>query len=109
MIREFEMLWVKESKHYAKSEKNPYLKIHKKCEINLTRIPEYGKSDFCQATYPLVRIYKILPRKRIKLNYCKKLFFFLIHLFAQAILVMKKWDIEKIKPTFIASVLKVEH
>ena len=35
--------------------------------------------------------------------------FFLIHLFERAILVMKKWEIEKTKPTFIVSVLKVEY
>ena len=32
---------------------------------------------------------------------------FLIHLFAGAILLMKKLEIEKTKPTFILSVLKV--
>ena len=35
--------------------------------------------------------------------------FFLIHLFARDVLVMKKLEIEKTKPTFIISVLKVEH
>ena len=45
----------------------------------------------------------------IKLNYCKKVFFFLIHLLAKDVLVMKKLEIEKIKPTFIISVLKVEN
>ena len=45
----------------------------------------------------------------IKLNYCKKVFFFLIHLFARDVLVMKKLEIEKTKPTFIISVLKVEY
>ena len=35
--------------------------------------------------------------------------FFLIHLFARAILVMKKWEIKKTKPTFIVSVLKVDY
>ena len=38
--------------------------------------------------------------------------FFLIHLFARdvlAVLVMKKLEIEKTKPTFIISVLKVEY
>ena len=34
--------------------------------------------------------------------------FFLIHLFARDILIMKKLEIEKTKPTFIISVLKVE-
>ena len=45
----------------------------------------------------------------LKLNYCKKVFFFLVHLFARDILVMKKLEIEKTKPTFIISVLKVEY
>ena len=35
--------------------------------------------------------------------------FFLIHLFARDVLVMKKMEIEKTKPTFIISVLKVEY
>ena len=35
--------------------------------------------------------------------------FFLIHLFAIDVLVMKKLEIEKTKPTFIISVLKVEY
>ena len=36
----------------------------------------------------------------LKLNYCKKVFFFLIHLFAGDVLVMKKWEIKTTKPTF---------
>ena len=44
----------------------------------------------------------------LKLNYCKN-FFFLIHVFARDVLVMKKLEIEKAKPTFIISVLKVEY
>ena len=35
--------------------------------------------------------------------------FFLIHLFARDVLVIKKLEIEKTKPTFIISVLKVEN
>ena len=35
--------------------------------------------------------------------------FFLIHLFARDVLVMKKLEIEKTKPTFTISVLKVEY
>ena len=35
--------------------------------------------------------------------------FFLIHLFAPDVFVMKKLEIEKTKPTFIVSVLKVEY
>ena len=35
--------------------------------------------------------------------------FFLIHLFARDVLLMKKLEIEKTKPTFIISVLKVEY
>ena len=43
----------------------------------------------------------------LKLNYCKKLFF-LLHLFARDVLAMKMLEIEKTKPTFIISVLKVD-
>ena len=35
--------------------------------------------------------------------------FFLIHLFARDVLVMKKLETEKSKPTFTMSVLKVEY
>ena len=35
--------------------------------------------------------------------------FFLIHLFARDVLVMKKLEISKTKPIFITSVLKVEY
>ena len=35
--------------------------------------------------------------------------FFLIHLFARDIKLLKKLEIEKTKPTFIKSVLKVEY
>ena len=35
--------------------------------------------------------------------------FFLIHLFARDVLVMKNLEIEKTKPTSIISVLKVEY
>ena len=43
----------------------------------------------------------------VKLNYCKKVFIFLIHLFARHVFAMKKLEIETTKPTFIISVLKV--
>ena len=35
--------------------------------------------------------------------------FFFIHLFARDVLVVKKLEIEKTKPTFIISVLNVEY
>ena len=35
--------------------------------------------------------------------------FFLIHLFASDVLLMKKLEFEKTKPTFIISILKVEY
>ena len=35
--------------------------------------------------------------------------FFLIHLFARDVLVMKKMEIKKTKPTFSISALKVEY
>ena len=46
--------------------------------------------------------------ERNKAELLKEGVFFLIHLFARHILVMKKLEIEKTKPTFIISVLKVE-
>ena len=44
-----------------------------------------------------------------KAEYLQEGIFFLIHLFATDVLVMKKLEIEKTKPTFIISVLKVEY
>ena len=45
----------------------------------------------------------------IKAELLQEDFFFLIHLFVTDVLVMKKLEIEKTKPTFIISVLKVEY
>jgi hypothetical protein len=44
-----------------------------------------------------------------KAELLKEGIFFLIHLFARDILVMEKLEIEKTKPAFIISVLKVEN
>ena len=52
------------------------------------------------------------PRKKLvytKAELLQEGIFFLIHLFARDFLVMKKLEIEKTKPTFIISVLKVEY
>ena len=70
---------------------------------------DQAKSDLAFAVEKS-KSYVISKRlKTIKLNYCKKVFFFLINLFARAFLVMKKWEIEKPKPPFIVSVLKIEY
>ena len=45
----------------------------------------------------------------IKAELLQEGIFFLIHLFARAVLVMKNLEIKKTKPTFIVSVSKVEH
>ena len=45
----------------------------------------------------------------LKLNYLQEGIFILIHLFARYVLVMKKLEIKKTKPTFIISVIKVEY
>ena len=44
---------------------------------------------------------------KVKAELLKEAIFFLIHLFARDVLVTKKLEIEKTKPTFIISVLKV--
>ena len=52
----------------------------------------------------------ILAKERLaKAEIMKEGIFFLIHLFARNILVMKKLDFEKTKPSFIITVLKVEY
>ena len=50
---------------------------------------------------------KILKNTRAEL--LQEGIFFLIILFARDVLIMKKLEIEKTKPTFIISVLKVEY
>jgi hypothetical protein len=45
----------------------------------------------------------------IKAELLQEGIFFLIHFFARDVLVMKKLEIKKNKPTFIKSVLKVEY
>ena len=45
----------------------------------------------------------------IKAELLQEGIFFLVHLFARDVLVMKKLEIEKTKPTFIISVLKIEY
>ena len=52
----------------------------------------------------LFKHYKIIVAKAELLQ---EGIFFLIHLFARDVLVMKRLEIEKTKPTFIISVLKV--
>ena len=50
-----------------------------------------------------------LNKRPVKAELLQEGIFFLIHLFARDILVMKKLEIGKTKPTFIISVLKVKH
>ena len=71
-------------------------------------------SDFQVGTQ--VKLYLILLNTQayvvkylIKARLQKEGIFFLVHLFARDILLMKKLEIEKTKPTFIISVLKVEY
>ena len=45
----------------------------------------------------------------VKDEFLQESIFFLIHLFARDVLVMKKLEMEKTKPTFIISVSKVEY
>ena len=47
--------------------------------------------------------------KKAKAELLQEGIFFLDHLFAIGVLVMKKWEIENTKHTFIVSVLKVEN
>ena len=66
--------------------------------------------------YCLVYLSKKCKEKVMKSDHCLKIkvlllqesIFFLIHLFARDVLVIKKLEIETTKPTFIISVLKVD-
>ena len=49
-------------------------------------------------------VFKLFGASKAKLLQLK-----LIHLFARAILLMKKSEIERAKPTFIKSILKVDY
>ena len=53
--------------------------------------------------------YSVPTKKLHKAELMQEGIFFLIHLFARDVLVMEKLEIEKTKPTFIISVLKVEY
>ena len=52
---------------------------------------------------------KSYSREETKAELQQEGIFFLIRLFASDVLVMKKLEIEKTKPTLIISVLKVEY
>ena len=43
-------------------------------------------------------LFKFQKAFLLKLNYCKKVFFFLNHLFARDVLVMKSWKSKKLSP-----------
>ena len=56
-----------------------------------------------------INIYAPIKMNLTKAELLQEGIFFLIHLFARDVLVMKKLEIEKTKPTFIIPVLKVEY
>ena len=54
---------------------------------------------------PLIKIVKLFSKAEL----LEEGIFFLTNLFARDVLAMKKLEIEKTKPTFIVSVLKVAY
>ena len=66
-----------------------------------------------QSTYSKIKVLWTLIKfdwnKVTKAELLEEGIFFLIDLFARDVLVMKKLEIEKTKPTFIVSVLKVAY
>ena len=76
-----------------------------------------GNSIFEQQTQTTINFFsclvmkkKIRKKKLIdKAELLQECILFLVYLYARDILVMKKLEIEKTKPTFIKSVLKVEY
>ena len=70
----------------------------------------YHEIDFLHAIYDYEIIFFCGVMKVFnKAELLQEGIFFLIHLFAREVLVMKKLEIKKSKPTFIVSVLKVEY
>ena len=64
---------------------------------------------FQSLSTPDCKKYAKPARTHTKADLLQEGIFFLIHLFARDVLVMKKLEIKKIKPTFIISILKVEY
>ena len=82
--------------------------IHK-CHFNM-KYPVHSivwllKFDSILLTYTQSRV----QTRVTKAELLQEGIFFLIHLFARDVLLMKKLEIKKTKPTFIISVLKVEY
>ena len=72
------------------------------------KVIRVGIKTICYPFYLSKSLCNIKYCSSLKLNYCKK-FFFLIHLLVRDVLVMEKLEIQKTKPSFIISVLKVEY
>jgi hypothetical protein len=70
----------------------------------------YHEIDFLHAIYDYEIIFFCGVMKVFnKAELLQEFIFFRIHFFAREVLVMKKLEIKKSKPTFIVSVLKVEY
>ena len=70
----------------------------------------YHEIDFLHAIYDYEIIFFCGVMKVFnKAELLQEGIFFLIHLFAREVLVMKKLEIKKTKPTLMISVLKVEY
>ena len=70
---------------------------------------EIAHPDFERSVIPYSNRWQIIAIRLLKLNHCKKVFCFSSSHHLSDVLVMKKLEIEKTKPPFIISVLKVEY
>ena len=68
---------------------------------------EIAHPDFERSVIPYSNRWQIIAIRLLKLNHCKKVFCF-SSIYLSDVLVMKKLEIKKTKPTYIISVLKVE-
>ena len=82
-----------------------------RCALDLPLVQVILKVTNIQSMYILKRSVNLESKipSSTKAELLQEGIFFLIHLFARDVLVMKKLEIEKTKPTFIISVLKVEY
>ena len=81
-----------------------WIKAFQKTSVKLSNKLQISAQDQANTSMYIQRV-----DENAKAEVLQEGIFFLIHLFARDVLVMKKLEIEKTKPTFIISVLKVEH
>ena len=81
-----------------------WIKAFQKTSVKLSNKLQISAQDQANTSMYIQRV-----DENAKAELLQEGIFFLIHLFARDVLLMKKLEIEKNKPNFILSVLKVEY